>query len=65
MTKQNKPVVETMINTAALALTSFGVLSITSAGDLTWQCLLKGMIIISFGASLEFVKYQGRKKQLW
>ena len=66
MTEKHKPVIETMINTAALALTSFGVLTITSSnGDLTYACIAKGLILIAFGAGLEYFKYLGRFKNLW
>ena len=60
MTKkqENKPVIETMINTAALALTAFGV-----------NCILArdyyGFIVIIFGGALEFYKYWGRNKGYW
>lgn len=54
----HKPIIETMINTVALAVTAFGV-----------NCILAkdyyGFIVITFGASLEFFKYWGRKKKLW
>ena len=54
-----KPVVETMINSAALALTSFGVLQVTSNGG------FYGYVPIAFGMLLEFIKYYGRRKKLW
>ena len=57
MTQKNKPIIETMINTAALALTPLGVLQIT-AGN-AW-----GYVMVMFGVSLEFVKYWGRNN-LW
>lgn len=62
--EHNKPVIETIINTCALALTSFGVLTATSNGG-TWETLTKGMVLVLFGAGLEFLKYYGRNKQLW
>lgn len=58
MESEHKPIIETMINTAALALTAAG----------TNICLQKdyyGFLLITFGAGLEFFKYWGRKKQLW
>ncbi len=58
MSDRNKPVIETMINTTALALTSFGVQDIITGG---WR----GFIIIIFGAGLEFLKYLGRQKKFW
>lgn len=59
MKQDNKPVIETIINTTALALTSFGVLDITQHGG--W----KGYLTIAFGMSLEYLKYWGRKHKLW
>jgi len=56
--KDHKATIETMINTAALALTAFGT-----------NCLLQkdyfGFILIIFGMSLEYFKYWGRAKELW
>ena len=57
--KQNhKPVIETIINTAALALTAAGT-NMLLVKD-TFGCLL-----ILFGAGLEFFKYWGRKTNYW
>ena len=55
----SKPIVESMINTSALALTSYGVLMITTKGG------YYGFISILAGLILEFVKYYGRKIKLW
>ena len=49
------PIFETMINTTALALTSYGVLEVTAKGNLL------GLIPIAFGMGLEFIKYNLRK----
>lgn len=54
----NKPIIETIINTAALALTSYGVTQITLGN-------VQGYFALSFGMILEFVKYYGRKKKFW
>jgi hypothetical protein len=54
-----KEIIETMINTTALALTSYGVLEVTSKGNLT------GYLAILCGAGLEYLKYHGRKRKLW
>ena len=54
----NKPIIETMINTAALAVTAFGT-------NLLLQKDYWGFILILFGMSLEFIKYYGRKRKLW
>ena len=53
-----KEVIETLINTTALTLTSFGVTQIVGG---SWH----GYISISFGMFLEFAKYKGRKMKLW
>jgi len=56
--KDNKPIIETLTNTAALALTSFGILEIQRGRFFGFLCLI-------FGAGLEFFKYWGRSKNLW
>ena len=56
--KDNKPVIETMINTAALALTASGVVLIQNRDYYGFLCVL-------FGMGLEFFKYKGREKNLW
>ena len=56
--KNHKASIETMINTAAIALTAFGTNAIIGNN---W----KGYIMIVFGMSLEYFKYWGRKKKLW
>jgi len=58
MTPQHKPIIETIVNTTALAITAFGTNSIIK-GD--WY----GFVCVIFGASLEFFKYWGRSKELW
>lgn len=55
----NKPVISTMINTCALALTSYGVFEITTKD--AWM----GYIPIAFGFGLEWFKYWGMSKGLW
>ena len=60
MTKhEHKPVIETLINTAAIALTSFGVLQITTGQQ------VQGYIAVVFGVALELIKYYGRNKNYW
>lgn len=61
---EHKPVIETLINTTALALTSFGVIQITAAGNGT-ALFLRGFFCILLGAGLEFFKYWGRKYGYW
>lgn len=56
---KHRAIIETIINTTALALTSYGVITITQNND--WS----GYIAIIFGICLEFIKYTGRHKQLW
>ena len=54
----HKPIIETIINTAALALTSSGVIMLTNRD-------LFGFLLVGFGAGLEFFKYWGRKEGYW
>ena len=58
-TINNKPVIETLVNTSALALTSFGIVQITTNGG------FYGFLPIAVGMALEFFKYWGRNKKLW
>lgn len=64
MESKHKPVIETMINTAALAMTSFGVVLFTKA-DMNYIELIRGTLLISIGFALEFFKYWGRKANYW
>lgn len=61
----HKPVIETILNTCAIALTGFGIKFILDNNASTWDCLIKGSFLILFGASLEFIKYLGRKRGYW
>ena len=54
----NKPIIETLINTTALALTAAGTTMLLTKD--AW-----GFMLIAFGMILEFAKYMGRQKQLW
>lgn len=56
---KNKPIIATMINSIALALTSYGVLQVTGSNN------YYGYISIIFGVALEYCKYLGMKKKLW
>lgn len=59
MKKQdNKPLIETIINTCALAITAAGTNFLLNKEYF-------GFLLIIFGAGLEFFKYLGRKKNLW
>lgn len=62
MTKNvsNKPIIETIINTAALAISAFGVNLVIQ--DICWW---KGLLFITFASTLEYFKYFGRQKKLW
>ena len=54
----NKPTIETIINTAALALTAAGTTFLINKDYF-------GFLLIIFGAGLEYYKYWGRNKKLW
>ena len=56
--RAQKPIVETMINTSALALTSYGVVQITTGSPY-------GYIAVAFGMGLEFLKYWARKEKFF
>lgn len=56
--EKNKPFIETVINTAALAITSFGTTLIVTKDYYGFLCIV-------FGMGLEFFKYYGRSKNLW
>ena len=61
---KHKPIIETLINTAALAMTSFAIYTLTQASD-GWEQWIKGLLLLIVGMGLEFWKYIGRKKKLW
>lgn len=54
----HKPVIEAIINTAALALAAFGVQQITTGEYL-------GYVAVGFAIGIEWFKYWGRQKKLW
>ena len=56
--KQNKPIIETIVNSVALALTSLGVVQLTNNQYI-------GFLLIVFAVGLEFFKYWGRKEEFW
>ena len=64
MESKHKPIIETIINTTALALSAFAVTQLTnnytSMIDF-WKCLI--LLLVAMG--LEYFKYIGRQKQLW
>jgi len=55
---KHKPIIETIVNTIALAITAAGTSMLLSKDNY-------GFLLIIFGAGLEFFKYWGRKKTLW
>lgn len=57
--QEDKPIIDTIINTTALALTAAGTQWIISSKDFT------GFVLIMFGAALEYFKYWARSKDLW
>lgn len=54
----HKPVIESLINTAAIALVGYGVAQITSGS-------LWGYLSLAVGVGLEIVKYHGRNRKFW
>ena len=60
----HKATIETMINTAALAITSFSIYILTQNSD-GWEHWIKALILLLVGMGLEFLKYKGRQKKLW
>ena len=56
--KAHKPTIETIINTAAIALTTFGVNEIMKTN-------YYGFICLAFAMLMEWIKYFGRAKKLW
>lgn len=58
-TQTTKPIMESMINTSAIAVTSYGVLQVTAFGN------PYGLLYIAVGIGLETYKYWGRNKKYW
>ena len=56
--EKHNPLIETIINTTALALTATGTQWILTENYM-------GFVVILFGAGLEFFKYWGRKNKYW
>lgn len=59
--QENKPIIETIINTCALTLTAYGVSQIT-LGSPNFPM---GYLALFCGMGLEFFKYKGRQIKLW
>lgn len=60
--EEHKATIETLINTSALALSSFGVMQMMGAFEATF---IQGCLCLLAGMGLEFFKYKGRAKKLW
>ncbi len=58
MTTKNKEIIETLINTTAIAFTATGTQQAISGN-------YAGLLLVLFGVGLEWFKYYGRKKELW
>ena len=58
---EHKATIDTIINTTAIALTATGTAWVVNG--FTHNGL--GLVLILFGAGLEFFKYWGRKKKYW
>lgn len=56
--EKHKPIIETMINTAALAITAYGT-------NLILNKDYYGFICVIFGGAIEFFKYEARKRKIW
>ena len=56
--EKHKAVIETIINSSAIALSGLGVINVQQGDYL-------GLLLISFAAGLEFLKYWGRQRKLW
>jgi hypothetical protein len=56
--KEHKPIIETIINTAAISISGFGVFLIQQQKYFGFLCVL-------FAAGIEYFKYWGRNKNLW
>lgn len=62
--EKSKPIIETMINSIALAFTSFAAVNLTKI-DVKNSVYLKGLGLLLVGMTLEFIKYHGRKNKYW
>jgi uncharacterized membrane protein len=60
---KHKPVIETLINMAAIALATYAV------GQLVQPCtvaeFIRYLVLLGIAFGLEFFKYMGRLKNLW
>ena len=55
---EHKAIIETLINSAAIALSAYGIGLITKG-------VYQGYIAVGAAVILEFIKYYGRKVSLW
>lgn len=58
---KDKEIIETLINTTAIALTAAGTTSVVAGFKLKGL----GVLMIAIGMGLEFFKYWGRKEKYW
>ena len=56
--KEHKAVIETMINSAAIVMSTTGTVMLLNKD---WF----GFALVSFAVILEFIKYVGRSRKLW
>ena len=56
--QQSRPLIESLINTAAIALSAFGVQQILVGN-------MSGYLALLTGLAIEYFKYWGRNKNLW
>lgn len=64
----HKPVIETLINTAAITMATFGISLMTTPHNESCYvkgCLIRGLALLLVAAGLEFFKYWGRKNKYW
>lgn len=59
--KDHKAIIDTIVNTTAIALTATGTSWIVN--NFSHNGL--GFVLIIFGVGLEYFKYWARKKKLW
>ncbi len=60
--QQHRPVIETLINTSAIALSAFGVTTIT---NITPFPIYQGYLALAVAMGLEYFKYWGRLRNIW
>lgn len=56
---KDKPLIETIINSAAIVCSAMGVVKVNSGSYFI------GMLLILFACGIEFAKYWARKNDFW